>query len=87
MIGLADEYTQSLSEYERLHPGTPQPEIAAAHGAYYGGDQYTDESSMMGIGALKSHSDKDADPEPRHVREFASYVEKFLGGEWKTVKK
>jgi peptidoglycan hydrolase-like protein with peptidoglycan-binding domain len=87
MIGLADEYKQTLTEYQRLHPGATEDQIKAAKGAYYGGDQYTDVTSMMGMGALKDHSDKDANPEPRHVREFVSFVEKFLGGTWEAAKK
>jgi len=87
MIGLADEYKQSLSEYQRLHPGISEDDVKKAKGAVFGGDQYTDKESMMGTGALKSHSDKSADPEPRHVREFASFVEKFCGGKWDAAKK
>ena len=26
-------------------------------------------------------------PEPRHVREFAGFVEKYLGGKWEAVKR
>lgn len=87
MIGLADEYKQTLAEYQRLHPGATAKQIEKAKGAYYGGDQYTDETSMMGMGALKDHTDKAADPEPRHVREFVGFVEKFLGGTWEAAKK
>jgi peptidoglycan hydrolase-like protein with peptidoglycan-binding domain len=87
MIGLADEYKQTLAEYQRLHPGATADQVKKAKGAYYGGDQYTDETSMMGMGALKDHSDKAADPEPRHVREFVGFVEKFLGGTWEAAKK
>lgn len=87
MIGLADEYNQTLSEYERLHPGATADEVKAAKGVSYGPNQYTDKTSMMGLGALKDHADKAADPEPRHVREFASFVEKFLGGKWEAAKK
>jgi peptidoglycan hydrolase-like protein with peptidoglycan-binding domain len=86
MIGLADEYKQSLAEYQRLHPDASKSDIKKAKGAYYGGDQYTDTKSMMGMGALKDHADKAANPEPRHVREFVSYVEKFLGGDWEATK-
>jgi peptidoglycan hydrolase-like protein with peptidoglycan-binding domain len=87
MIGLADEYKQSLSEHQRMHPGASAKDVEKAKGAYYGGDQYTDESSMMGMGALADHADKAADPEPRHVREFARYVEKYVGGTWEVAKK
>jgi peptidoglycan hydrolase-like protein with peptidoglycan-binding domain len=87
MIGLADEYKQTLSEYERLHPGATEDQIKKAKGVAYGPDQYTDKTSMMGLGALKDHADKAADPEPRHVREFVSFVEKFQGGKWEAAKK
>jgi hypothetical protein len=87
MIGLADEYKQSLSEYERLHPANTADQNRAAKGAFYGGDSYTDETSMMGMGALKDHADKAADPEPRHVREFVRFVERFCGGTWEAAKK
>lgn len=87
MIGLADEYKQSETEYRRLHPGASESSITAAKGATYGGDQYTNEGSMMGMGSLKDHPDRTDDPEPRHVREFVSFVEKFLGGTWEAKKK
>ncbi len=87
MIGLADEYKQNLTEYQRLHPGASADDVKKAKGAQYGGDQYTDVNSMMGTGALKDHADKTADPEPRHVREFVGFVEKFLGGKWEAAKK
>lgn len=87
MIGLADEYKQSLSEYQRLHPEATKKEVEKGKGGFYGGDQYTDVESMMGMGALKDHADKSADPEPRHIREFAGFVEKYLGGKWDAVKR
>jgi peptidoglycan hydrolase-like protein with peptidoglycan-binding domain len=89
MIGLADEYKQTLTEYQRLHPGATEKQVTAAKGAFYTDkpDQYTDVDSMMGMGALKDHADKAADPEPRHVREFVSFVQKYLGGGWEAVKK
>ena len=87
MIGLADEYKQSLAEYQRLHPSAGADDVKKAKGAQYGGDQYTDVNSMMGMGALKDHADKAADPEPRHVREFVGFVEKFLGGKWEAAKR
>ena len=88
MIGLADEYNQTLTEFQRLHPGITDEQTKAAKGkGGYGADSYTDTKSMMGLGALSAHSDKSADPEPRHVREFASFVEKFLGGKWEAAKK
>jgi peptidoglycan hydrolase-like protein with peptidoglycan-binding domain len=88
MIGLADEYNQTLSEYQRLHPGITEDETKKAKGVGgYGADTYTDKNSMMGLGALKAHDDKAADPEPRHVREFASFVEQFLGGKWDAARK
>lgn len=88
MIGLADEYNQTLSEYQRLHPGMSAEKVAEGKGkGGYGADSYTDVTSMMGLGALKKHDDAAADPEPRHLREFASFVEKYLGGTWEAVKK
>jgi peptidoglycan hydrolase-like protein with peptidoglycan-binding domain len=88
MIGLADEYNQTLTEFQRLHPGITEDQTKAAKGkGGYGADSYTDTKSMMGLGALAAHDDKSADPEPRHVREFASFVEKFLGGKWEAAKK
>jgi peptidoglycan hydrolase-like protein with peptidoglycan-binding domain len=87
LIGLADEYLQTHDEYERLHPDASQDEIDAADspGGYGDPGDYTNETSMMGLGALSPHDDRTADPEPRHVREFAGYVENYVGGEWKVV--
>ena len=87
MIGLADEYKQTLAEFQRLHPGISADDVAKAKRTSPAGDVYTDETSMMGMGALKPHADKAADPEPRHVREFVSFVEKFMGGTWEAKKK
>ena len=87
MIGLADEYTQSMEGYTKLHPGASKADIKAAEGADYGPGQWTNVNSMMGTGALKQHDDKKADPEPRHVREFALFVARYLGGRWEVVKK
>ena len=87
MIGLADEYQKTVEDYKTLHPGATDKQIKAAKGASYGGEQYTDEKSMMGLGAVAGHADKSADPEPRHLREFVGYVEGFLGGKWEAAKK
>lgn len=87
MIGLADEYKQTETEYRRLHPEASEAAITGAKGAEYGGDQYTNSGSMMGMGSLKDHPDRTDDPEPRHVREFARFVEKFCGGTWEAAKR
>lgn len=89
MIGLEDEYTQSLAGFQRLHPERTQKEEDQAKGAFYTNkpNQWTNETSMMGMGALSAHDDAGADPEPRHVREFAQIVENFLGGNWEAQKK
>jgi peptidoglycan hydrolase-like protein with peptidoglycan-binding domain len=87
MIGLEDEYKRNMEDYTRLHPGISSSKRKKAKGAFFGGKQYTDEVSMMGTGALSKHDDKAADPEPRHVREFVGFVEKFLGGKWEAEKK
>ena len=87
MIGLADEYRKNLDDYKELHPGMSDKDLEKAKGEFFGGQQYSDKTSMMGIGALSKHDDKSADPEPRHLREFAGYVEKFLGGKWDAAKK
>ncbi len=84
MIGLADEYQQTMEDYKKTHPGISADDLKKAKTS--AGD-YTDQNSMMGMGALKSHSDKKADPEPRHLREFVSFVEKFCGGKWEAAKK
>ena len=85
MIGLADEYTQSMAG-EKLHPEASKADIKAAEGEEYGPAQWTNPTSMMGLGALKQHDDKKADP-PRHVREFALFVARYLGGRWHGIKK
>lgn len=87
MIGLEDEYRRDINDYTRLHPATSKTGVASAKGGFYGGEQYTNETSMMGMGALSGHADKAADPEPRHVREFVRYVERFLGGQWVAKKR
>ena len=87
LIGLEDEYKRGMDDYARLHPESTTEQIKGAKGASYGGGQFTDKVSMMGAGALSDHADKSADPEPRHVREFVSFVEKFLGGTWEAEKK
>lgn len=87
MIGLQDEYKRTMADYKSLHPGMEQTEVDKAKGESYGGDQYSNKTSMMGMGALSAHDDKGADPEPRHVREFVGYVEKYLGGTWETKAK
>jgi len=87
MIGLEDEYKRGIDDYTKLHPESTTEQITGAKGAFFGGEQFTDEASMMGTGALSGHADKSADPEPRHVREFVSFVEKFLGGTWEAKKK
>lgn len=87
MIGLEDEYKRDMATYTKLHPGADATEIAKGKDKSYGAGQYSDPNSMMGMGALKKHDDKAADPEPRHVREFAGFVEKFLGGTWDAKKK
>lgn len=87
MIGLEDEYKRDMEAYTRLHPGISSKKRKKAKGAFFGGKQYTDTVSMMGTGALSKHDDKTADPEPRHVREFVGFVEKFLGGKWEAEKK
>ena len=87
MIGLEDEYKRDIDDYTKLHPESTKKQVEGAKGAFFGGEQYTDEVSMMGTGALSGHADKSADPEPRHVREFVSFVEKFMGGTWEAVKK
>jgi hypothetical protein len=74
MVGLEDEYGRNETDYTRL-TGDPHP--ATPSGTNPDGTPVYDSTSIMGDMSNHTHP-----VEPRHVRQFANYVQQSRGGQW-----